>query len=81
MADPESLDLCGYYHRYQNGEKGTEQKSKNLRKMSHVLCHVLRVTLHLSPTPTATATDPPPENTPLCTEDWFANILAPKKII
>ena len=33
--------------------------------MSHVKCHVSRVACHLSLTPTATATDPPPANSPI----------------
>ena len=41
--------------------------------MSPVICHVLPVTCHLSITLTATATDPPPANTPsLYTVGWFA---------
>ena len=38
--------------------------------MSHIKCH-------LSPTPTATAIDPSPANSPLCTVDLF-NTREPK---
>ena len=40
--------------------------------LSGVMCQVSRVTCHLSLTPTATATDPSPANSPtLCTAGWF----------
>ena len=32
--------------------------------MSRVMCHMLRVTCHMSLTPTATVADPPPVNSP-----------------
>ena len=46
--------------------------------MSRVACHISTVTCHLSPTPTATATGPPPGNSPIYTVGWFAKNL--KKI-
>ena len=41
------------------------QNKKIICHMSGVACCVLRVTCHLSITPTATATDPPPANSPI----------------
>ena len=48
--------------------------------VSPVTCHLSPITCHLSLTPTATATDPPPTNSPLCTVGWFTKTKNPKKM-
>ena len=45
-------------------DRKEEEKYKKKLHMSCVTCHMLRVTCHLSVTPTATATDAPPANFP-----------------
>ena len=59
LGDTESLNVCG---------KGVTFQ------VSHVMCHMLHVTCHMSIAATATATDPPPANSPTLHSraGWFA---------
>ena len=53
--------------------------------MSHVMCHLSPIICHLSLTPTATATNPPPSNSPIiqrrlgCTNQKTLNMSRRKK--
>ena len=46
--------------------------------VSHVMCHMSRVTYYLSITPTATATDPPPANSTIMHSSLFTKSPKPK---
>ena len=50
----------------------TKQMYIYINQVSGVRCHMSRVTCHMSLTPTATPTNPPPANSPLCTAGWLA---------
>ena len=60
-------------------KNGQKRKKKKQRKKK--ISHPLHVTCHMSLTPIATATDPPPLATPpLCTEGRFAKTPNPENI-
>ena len=71
--------MCGLKHRF------TKIK-KNLRNNFFLMVHFSPFTCHLSPTPTATSTYPPPANSPImhckmvCQKRKQRNILNPKKL-
>ena len=48
--------------------------------VSFVACHVSRVTYHVSLTPTATATDPPPANSPIMHTKLLCKDPKPQKM-
>ena len=48
-------------------------------QVSRVMCHVSSVTYHMSLTPTATAFNPSPANSPTMTAVWFAKTPPLKK--
>ena len=57
-----------------------EERKKRRRKKSCVTCRVSRVTCHLSLTPTATAIDPPPTNSPIMQSQLVPRDTKPKQI-
>ena len=62
MGDTTSLNICGYKQKF---KKYILKKKSCIRcEVSGARCQVSHVKCHMSLTPTATATDPPPANSP-----------------